>query len=446
MATHSEKVQRVAEALKAAAKLGRPVEFVKRGVSHVVPNPYEDPNATPKIDLSDLNELLEIDTQKMTCTAEGGLPFFDLTRETLKVGLMPVVVPELKTITIGGAVSGCSIESQSFRYGGFHDNCLEYEIVTGTGEVMTCSREKDPEVFELMHGSYGTLSILTKITFKLMPAKPFVHLEYQRFTTYADFWKALNAHVEKADYPLIDAIIHSRQHFTLCLGTLVDQAPYVSNYEWLNVYYKSTRERSEDYLTTQHYFFRYDAECHWLSRTAGPLENKLVRLALGKFVLGSSNLIAWSNRLRHVMRHVKRRPDVVVDVFVPGHRFDEFYAWYERDFDFFPLWIVPYRMPAIYPWVSDEHQARMNHDTFMIDAAVYGRPNSDPRFDWSERIEKKVMELGGVKTLISRNHYTEDEFWQIYSKPRISAMKKRLDPQGVFPELYARFAPEKYRG
>src|SRR5438093_235376 len=27
----------------------------------------------------------------------------------------------------------------SFRYGGFHDSCLEYEVITGGGEVLTCT-------------------------------------------------------------------------------------------------------------------------------------------------------------------------------------------------------------------------------------------------------------------------------------------------------------------
>ena len=56
---------------------------------------------------------------------------------------MPIVVPELKTITIGGAVAGCSIESMSFVHGGFHDTCLEYEVITATGEVLTCTPDNE---------------------------------------------------------------------------------------------------------------------------------------------------------------------------------------------------------------------------------------------------------------------------------------------------------------
>jgi hypothetical protein len=37
------------------------------------------------------------------------------------------------------------------------------------------------------------------------------------------------------------------------------------------------------------------------------------------------------------------RPNVTVDTFVPFSKLLDFFAWYERAIDFFPVWIVPYR-------------------------------------------------------------------------------------------------------
>ena len=54
------------------------------------------------------------------------------------------------------------------------------------------------------------------------------------------------------------------------------------------------------------------------------------------------------------------------------------------------------------------------------------------------------MELDGIKTLISRNHYDEATFWNIYSKPRYDAAKARLDPDGIFLGLYEKFQPKQY--
>jgi len=169
------------------------------------------------------------------------------------------------------------------------------------------------------------------------------------------------------------------------------------------------------------------------------LETKPGRLLLGKLLLGSENLITWSNRLAPLFRF-QRRPDVVVDVFIPSPRFPEFFRWYAESFDFWPLWVVPYRLPAFYPWLSKEHQKKMG-DRFVIDCAVYGRPNSEKNVDYSELMEKKVYELGGIKTLISRNHYDRETFWSIYDKPGWTAVKERTDPRNLFGDLYEKMHP-----
>ena len=59
----------------------------------------------------------------------------DLVAATLPYGLSPLVVPQLKTITLGGAVTGLGIESTSFRNGLPHESVLELDILTGTGEM-----------------------------------------------------------------------------------------------------------------------------------------------------------------------------------------------------------------------------------------------------------------------------------------------------------------------
>jgi hypothetical protein len=221
----------------------------------------------------------------------------------------------------------------------------------------------------------------------------------------------------------------------LCLGLFVDVAPKPSSYRWLDVYYRSTRKLRVDHLTTPDYFFRYDTEAHWLSRTVPALEWKAVRFALGKAFLGSTKMIKWSKRLAPVFRRIRARPDVVCDYFIPAPRVPEFYEWYLKEMPYFPLWVVPYRVSQVYPWLSEEHAGRFEGDLF-VDLAVYGMRNEDPRIDRSQQLEEKAYELGGIKTLISRNHYSPERFWSIYNRPNYEKAKERLDPTGVFPDLY----------
>ncbi|MCC7197460.1 FAD-binding oxidoreductase [Candidatus Peregrinibacteria bacterium] len=431
MLSHEEKIQSIADQLKQLSE--RPhkgfVSLQRAGVSHKVPNAHEQA-ADNKILVGKLDQILELDPINKTCTAESGIAFSDLVKETLKHDLVPYTVPELKTITIGGAVSGCSVESMSYKYGGFHDSCLEYELITTKGEILTCSAEKNPEVFHMLHGAFGTLGIITKIKFKLHPAKKYVHLEHVKYTNFPDYQNAIQQEYQNPKYDYMDGIIHSPSHFTLCLGTFTDTAPYTNNYDNGKIFHKSTKTRAEDYLKTHDYFFRYDADCHWISRNYG-LENPLIRFLLGRWLLSSSNMIKTAKTLRPIFKHFK--PDVIVDIFVAMSRFQEFFEFYLNKFNYFPLWIVPYKIQDRYPWINETFMKDLP-DQLFIDCAVYGLRQG--KKDYYQIMDEKLLDLQGLKTLISHNKYSPETFWQIYNKPNYQKAKQITDPDNIFKDLY----------
>jgi FAD/FMN-containing dehydrogenase len=95
---------------------------------------------------------------------------------------MPHVVPQLKTITLGGAVAGLGIESSSFRSGMPHESVLEMEILTPDGEVVLA--RPDNEHSDLFHGfpnSYGTLGYALRLRIELAETRPFVALRHVRY-------------------------------------------------------------------------------------------------------------------------------------------------------------------------------------------------------------------------------------------------------------------------
>ncbi|HSA60187.1 MAG TPA: FAD-binding oxidoreductase [bacterium] len=436
-ATHVVKIDRIANELRSRDAKAGPLSLQKGGVSHFVPNPNDPKHRDRKINVRDLNEILEIDPGAKTCTAEPGVTFERLVRETLKRGLAPMLVPELKTITIGGAVSGCSVESMSHKYGGFHDSCLEYEVITAAGDVLSCSPSANADVFHMIHGSYGTLGIISKLKFRLIDAKPFVRMDYVTYKTFGDLTKGV---LEQTDADFIDAIVHSPDRNVLCAGTFMEAPPTgvrPSDYTWLNVFYKSTREKTRDYLTTYDYFFRYDTECHWLSRTVPGLETKLLRFLLGKFLLGSTNLLTWSKRLAPLLKFDKR-PDVVVDVFIPVNRLETFMRQYREKIGYYPLWVVPYRRVQPYPWIHPDYDKAIG-DRMFFDLAVYGLSNRDRKANYYEILEEMTYECRGIKTLISHNFYDRGRFWTIYNRPEYERIKKRTDPDNFFRDLYDKF-------
>jgi FAD/FMN-containing dehydrogenase len=425
---HATKVARVARDL-ANHDPSRPISLRKKSVSHQVPKARDLRRGDDKIDVTDLTEILSIDPAKRICIAESGVTFVELVAATLRYGLVPIVVPELKTITIGGAVSGCSIESMSFRYGGFHDTCLEYELITATGEVLTCTPDNEHRlVFQMIHGGFGTVGVLSKLTFRLIPAKRYVKLTYETYTTIADYQAAIARHAEANDLDFMDGIIHSPTRYVLSAGRFVDDAPYSNRYDWMKVYYRSTAERTEDYLLTPDYFFRYDRGV-----TNVRPKSFVGRLLFGKW-MSSTQWLRLGNKLHWLLRD--KKPTITLDVFVPVSKVAEFLDWYERELGFYPLWCVPYRRVHDYEWLAPAFWKRLD-DRMFFDLAIYGmRQHGDKNYH--RMVEQKLEELGGIKTLIAHNYYSEDEFWSIWNKRDYDAVKAITDPKNVFRDLYTK--------
>ena len=102
-----------------------------------------------------------------------------LVEATLPHGLIPLVVPQLRTITLGGAVTGLGIESTSFRNGLPHESVTEMDVFTGTGEVVTVRPGDD--LFDAFVNSYGSLGYATRLRITLERVPGHVALRHVRF-------------------------------------------------------------------------------------------------------------------------------------------------------------------------------------------------------------------------------------------------------------------------
>src|SRR3954466_11149145 len=112
----------------------------------------------PRLDVSGFSGVLTVDTEARTADVLGMTTYEDLVDAVLPYGLMPLVVPQLKTITLGGAVSGVGIESSSFRNGTPHESVIEMDVLTGDGRIVTASLTNEhADLFRAFPNSFGTL-------------------------------------------------------------------------------------------------------------------------------------------------------------------------------------------------------------------------------------------------------------------------------------------------
>jgi FAD/FMN-containing dehydrogenase len=126
--THEAAVARLRDAY-AAWPPGTPVRLAKRtsnlfrfrdsGPATPPDGPAEAATAGARVglDVSAFGHVLSVDPVTRTARVGGMTTYEDLCDATLRHQLMPLVVPQLKTITLGGAVTGLGIESSSLRSG-----------------------------------------------------------------------------------------------------------------------------------------------------------------------------------------------------------------------------------------------------------------------------------------------------------------------------------------
>jgi FAD/FMN-containing dehydrogenase len=61
-----------------------------------------------------------------------------------------------------------------------------------------------------------------------------------------------------------------------------------------------------------------------------------------------------------------------------------------------------------------------------------------PAGHFNRMIERKVSELGGIKSLYSDSFFEPEEFARLYGGSQYAALKRRYDPDSAFPDLYAK--------
>jgi len=381
------------------------------------------------IDVSGFDHVLAIDPQRMTADVEGMITYEALVDQTVKYGLLPAVVPQLKTITVGGAVSGLGIESSSFKFGLVHETVESMDILLGDGRAVHCSCRENRHLFFGFPNSYGTLGYALRLTVRLIPAKPYVYLAHTRFAD-PDSYFARVAEVcaaGQADY--VDGTIFSRDEMYLTEAEFVDQAPALSDYTYMDIYYRSIQRKSEDWLTAKDYIWRWDTDWFWCSKQfhmQTPAMRRVFRWGLN------------SRTYQRIMRlSYKLMPDsagtesVIQDIDIPIGKAPEFFDFLLSEIGITPIWMCPFNTRV---WDLSPLREGLYVNFGFWDVI----PTTHEKGYFNRKIEKKTMELGGAKGLYSSAWYDELEFWSIYDRKRYAELKQAYDPQCVFPDLYAK--------
>lgn len=423
-------------------------------------------NTAPGLDVSGLTQVVAVDPDARTADVAGMTTYEDLVAATLPYGLAPLVVPQLKTITLGGAVTGLGIESTSFRSGLPHESVLEMDVLTGAGELITARPDGEHAgLFRGFPNSYGTLGYTVRLKIELEPVLPYVALRHVRFRDLRELEAAITRIVDEKSYDgervdYLDGVVFTAEESYLTLGRQTDEPGPVSDYTGMDIYYRSIQHDGarpkRDRLTIHDYLWRWDTDWFWCSRAFGT-QNPRIRRFWPKRYRRSSfywKLVALDHKydIGDKLEARKGNPPrerVVQDIEVPVERTADFVEWFLREIPIEPIWLCPLRLretaaPAATgrPWPLYPIEPNRTYVNVGFWSAVPTVPGQQEGAA-NRAIERTVTEFDGHKSLYSDAYYEKDEFAALYGGQTYTELKKRYDPDQRLLDLYSKAVQRK---
>ncbi|MDG2144773.1 MAG: FAD-binding oxidoreductase [Planctomycetota bacterium] len=153
------------------------------------------------LDITGMDKILSFDDETGVADCEAGVTIEGLWKHALPRGYWPKVVSGTMFPTLAGTLGANIHGKNNFRVGTIGDAVLEFDLVTPAGELLTCSRESNSDVFYAAIGGFGLLGAFTRV--KIGTKK--VHsgnLEVAAYATanLAEMMSYFEAHKATSDY------------------------------------------------------------------------------------------------------------------------------------------------------------------------------------------------------------------------------------------------------
>lgn len=421
---------------------------IKKNVKHI----FKERDKAPNLDLRQFNQVISIDTDKNIATVEGMTTFYDLVDATLPFNLMPQAVPEMRSITVGGAIAGLGGQSSSFKFGLVHEMVTDFDLLTGDGQVLHCSPDSNADLFYMLPNSYGSLGYVLRCNIKLNAVAPYVKVRFERFSAREPFFETMDREVESQELDFIEGASFSNAEYVLLLVKFArepapGEKPLIPLYD---PFFKRVRDPRVGGVTLgiKDYIWRWDPDAFWATDQKNLfgdiMLNPLFRRMFGPLLLRSDRLIKigkYRNRLRKegrasfIFQEEKRKEALIQDAAIPFATAAEFDAWLAGSLQIYPLWYCPVKTTrpiGTYPLYQPGSES-------VVDFGFYTSMDLEDGMDmfyYNRQIEKKLLEIDGLKCLYSDTFFGRDQFWSIYDKEQYDQVKKKYDPHNTYMDLY----------
>lgn len=160
-----------------------------------------------------LSKVLSFDTKTGVIQCEAGLSINKLLKITTKSDWFLPVVPGTSYVSIGGAIANDIHGKNHHKLGTFGNNIISFDILCSNGDILTCSKTENTNLFFATIGGLGLTGIILSVKIKLIKiSSNLIDAGSKRFFSLDEFFK-INNEIEKLyDYTVswVDFDINSK--------------------------------------------------------------------------------------------------------------------------------------------------------------------------------------------------------------------------------------------
>ena len=402
-----------------------------------------------KIYTNKLRSIVELNEKKQTIIVEPGISMGEITYYLKNKGWTLAVIPELDALTVGGLVNGFGIESTSHKYGLFQHICKSFEIITPDGNLHYCSKEKNPDLFYAIPWSYGSLGFLVTIEISIIPAKPYIQLDYEPFYHGEKMLKAFekaSRNTSENGYDFVELLMYSRNSGVLMKGNFTNKIhgikkSTVSKF-WTPWFYKHVEkylkknQKGQELIPKRDYYHRHTRSLFWEMQSVIPFGNNFFyRILFGWLGSPDFSLIKLTETPEIHRMYDEHHMDQ--DFLVPVTKLDKVLDYIEEKICFYPLWICPCRIPES-PNKNSMVEPLIKNDDLYVDVGIYGEPTVLPYNAKKvlREIEAFLRENQSYQALYADTFQTKEELRKMFNHTLLDKMRKKYKCEDALLEIY----------
>lgn len=436
-------VSDIADMIKLSYNSSAPFNIAARGRGHSVRGQAMSRNGI----VVDMSALSNINRRSVNVSWSPALGHYadvggeqlwiDVLRTTLEHGLAPVSWTDYLYLTVGGTLSNAGISGQSFRYGPQISKVHEMDVITGKGELMTCSKHMNSELFYGVLGGLGQFGVITRarIVLDKAPTKvKWVRMLYEDFSIFTrDQEYLISKH---------DGLLEYLE------GSLIMQQSPPNN--WRSSFFSpSDQSKISSLLSKQGIIYCLEVVKYYDDQTADTVDNELDDLLQGLNYIPEFNFKKdeffedFLNRVRSGELKLQSMglwevPHPWLNLFVPKSRIMDFNA------GVFVNILLKLGLPTgpilVYPMARnkwDDQMSAVTPDEDIFYSVGLLQSGGDDNWRVLEDQNQQILDFcnkAGIKIKQYLPHYKTREEWINHFGPKwntFAERKARFDPKKI---------------